>query len=643
MPSVCDTKPNRPKRPPHNRAVFQPLAVLFLAILALGISASAFAADPVGEPIHRFYLQEGLVGLVEPAGGLVILDNKSGTPLLRTTLQSLADSRRRRDTDFFHDTTAEGAAGGHRGFSARADDDQDGLVDEDPLDGIDNDNDGLVDEDYAAIGDAMVAVHIKEPGGGGRSVGLEYYHWAYPHLMSAVFLSLGGNSDPSGEATYSINTSGEPWLEAEIRSARHSMGGRPVKGGQTAHVSRVLLDGDSVATDPCDPSAAKWLGVMILGTDSPSRFLREGFRLDLPFGEEAAPLVICVADSWLQMNRILSEARSVYQGMTDPVDGRRAPWIVPPACSACRSASTPAFALERGPAGGATLTADIVPGQCGLVDPDLFAVDNLYLGPPGVIRWQPSAGKEIQIAWTCPTPQLIESGGLNKPGMWSLFDDLVRHQAHGRLTLEFASPKDVVAARAVADGPAPTELTGRFLDGRPLRAELGTSVPPKPEVEIAVEPAAAPEPDPATVEKLEQGYKLERKMLLEEEGRQIRLSPELLTGWPNPFNDIINIRFTVPRTMQEAFVWKDNEGEKMDIDLEGDVPWSGGQPDMSVKIYSLNGQELVTLFSGTEGVGEYSAYWNGTDAFGRKVASGTYFCKLQMDDWSVTQRLVFIR
>ncbi len=64
---------------------------------------------------------------------------------------------------------------------------------------------------------------------------------------------------------------------------------------------------------------------------------------------------------------------------------------------------------------------------------------------------------------------------------------------------------------------------------------------------------------------------------------------------------------------------------------------------MSVKIYSLNGQELVTLHSASVGVGEYTVHWNGTDAFGRKVASGTYFCKLQLDDWSVTRRLVFLR
>ena len=80
-----------------------------------------------------------------------------------------------------------------------------------------------------------------------------------------------------------------------------------------------------------------------------------------------------------------------------------------------------------------------------------------------------------------------------------------------------------------------------------------------------------------------------------------------------------------------------------DVELEGDVPWSGGRPTVSVKIYNVNGQELVTLHSASEGAGEFSVHWNGTDAYGRKVASGPYFCKLQMDDWSVTRQIVFLR
>jgi hypothetical protein len=49
----------------------------------------------------------------------------------------------------------EGDAGGIRWPSGDADDDGDGDVDEDWLDGRDNDGDGLIDEDFAAISDQM--------------------------------------------------------------------------------------------------------------------------------------------------------------------------------------------------------------------------------------------------------------------------------------------------------------------------------------------------------------------------------------------------------------------------------------------------------------------------------------------------------
>ncbi len=51
--------------------------------------------------------------------------------------------------------SSEGAAGGARAPSPMADDDGDGAVDEDWLNGHDDDGDGLVDEDFAAISDQM--------------------------------------------------------------------------------------------------------------------------------------------------------------------------------------------------------------------------------------------------------------------------------------------------------------------------------------------------------------------------------------------------------------------------------------------------------------------------------------------------------
>jgi len=340
----------------------------------------------------------------------------------------------------------------------------------------------------------------------------------------------------------------------------------------------------------------------------------------------------------MQLNRILAEARSVYEGMTDPVDNRRARWIVPPPCSLCRSSGIPGFDLETDIDGGLILVADLVPGQCGLLDPDLFQIGDHRLGIPREIRWLPTDGEESAVTWSCLTADNLRDGSRAAGDFYSAFTDLQVHQARGRLEFIFAPQPGALADGMDQDLKAVTEVLGRYLDGRSLRSSLATGTPEALEDQVSSQEATA-----ETVEEAAHRFAKDRENILKSGQSHFSLSPDLLTGWPNPFNEIISIRFIVPRTMKDAFIWKNEEDEPTEIDLEGDVPWSGGQPGVSVKIYSINGQELVTLYSGTQGVGETTVQWNGTDAFGRKVASGTYFCKLQMDDWSVTRRLVFIR
>ncbi len=81
----------------------------------------------------------------------------------------------------------EGAPSGTRYPSTRADDDDDGLVDEDPLDRVDNDRDGRIDEDFAAIGDAMAVVKFGPASTGGKvSVRQEVYAWSLSHIDRMV-------------------------------------------------------------------------------------------------------------------------------------------------------------------------------------------------------------------------------------------------------------------------------------------------------------------------------------------------------------------------------------------------------------------------------------------------------------------------
>ncbi len=616
MPSVVNTKSSHTEIPPRPRAVFRPLAVLFLLIMVFCHTTPVEATDHRGEePIQRFNLLDNLSGHIDSSGGLVFLSAGSRTPLLRTELVSLTDSRRRRNTDIFHSEVMEGVTCGHRGFSSRADDDQDTRIDEDPLDGIDNDQDGYIDEDYAAISDAMVAIHLSESGNENTGLHLEYYHWTNPRLSSAVFLNAGGGQEFASQGSYRIHSSGPEWLETRINSLRHTVAGRPEKEGAVAFVCQVSRNGSSLDQDPCSPGSGLWLGVMILDQDSSTRFKLDRGELDMSFGDSPIPLAICVAESWMQLNRILGEGRRVYEGMTDPVDNRQVRWIVPPVCTACKTASPPVFDLKTDSATGVTLIADIVPGQCGLLDPDLFRVGGRLLGSPREVRWLPDGGEESVANWNCMTAGRLRDRALDPAAFFPSFPGLQDHQAQGRLEFifdHFSYDPDPATA---------LEVVGRYLDGRLLRSSLR----PEPSKEPIPRDAGDPE------------------RILKSSRHQPSLSPDLLVGWPNPFSDMISIRFTVPRIMKEAFVWNKDEEQPSDIELEGNVPWSGGLPGVSVKIYSINGQELVTLHSANQGVGEYTVQWSGTDAFGRKVASGTYFCKLQMDDWSVTRRLVFIR
>jgi len=84
----------------------------------------------------------------------------------------------------------EGAPGGTRYPSPRADDDHDGRIDEDPLDRIDNDHDGKIDEDFAAIGDVMAVVKYGAAEGGAVAVRQEVYAWSLSHINRMVASAL---------------------------------------------------------------------------------------------------------------------------------------------------------------------------------------------------------------------------------------------------------------------------------------------------------------------------------------------------------------------------------------------------------------------------------------------------------------------
>ncbi|MGD8413015.1 MAG: hypothetical protein PVF33_02215, partial [Candidatus Latescibacterota bacterium] len=88
--------------------------------------------------------------------GLWIGAMKGGVPAVSTAAYEFEFRPTEDPVDVVY-YAAEGDAGGKRVPDPNADDDGDGTIDEEWLDGRDNDGDGMIDEDYAAISDQMLS------------------------------------------------------------------------------------------------------------------------------------------------------------------------------------------------------------------------------------------------------------------------------------------------------------------------------------------------------------------------------------------------------------------------------------------------------------------------------------------------------
>lgn len=74
-----------------------------------------------------------------------------------------------------------------------------------------------------------------------------------------------------------------------------------------------------------------------------------------------------------------------------------------------------------------------------------------------------------------------------------------------------------------------------------------------------------------------------------------------ISNYPNPFNNQTTIRF----------------------DLQG-------TSYVTLKIFDMVGQEMITLFNGLQEQGSIEIPWNGTDKYGVNVGSGSYVYELQV-------------
>ncbi|MDD3643213.1 MAG: FlgD immunoglobulin-like domain containing protein, partial [Candidatus Krumholzibacteria bacterium] len=84
--------------------------------------------------------------------------------------------------------------------------------------------------------------------------------------------------------------------------------------------------------------------------------------------------------------------------------------------------------------------------------------------------------------------------------------------------------------------------------------------------------------------------------------------------WPNPFNPVTTISFTLRE--------------------KGPV---------SLKIYDVSGRLVRTLVEETRGAGRHEIVWDGRNDGGRGVASGIYFCRMVATEFERTEKMVLLK
>ncbi|MFH1699241.1 MAG: FlgD immunoglobulin-like domain containing protein [Candidatus Zixiibacteriota bacterium] len=97
-------------------------------------------------------------------------------------------------------------------------------------------------------------------------------------------------------------------------------------------------------------------------------------------------------------------------------------------------------------------------------------------------------------------------------------------------------------------------------------------------------------------------------------GNAIPTAYGLSQNWPNPFNPSTSFSLS--------------------------TPFAG---ELNVSVFNILGQQVNELSSGYREAGTYEFLWDGTDENGSKVASGVYFYRAKINDYSETKKMVLTK
>lgn len=534
---------------------------------------------------------------VIPSGGIVVLAaDRDGSPI--TVVDTRIPGLVAVASPQHEGRAQEGAPGGRRAPSPRPDDDGDGYIDEDRLDGVDNDGDGKIDEDFAAVGDAMqvttfrtAAVQVQNgPSPQATQIELhqESYGWTVSHIDGVIVTRVSIRN--LGDTELENLRVGAAFELAEGMGIESRAIGREPGPFEDIPVSRAtVLRGDNVA------AAVIFFSPRSRDEEAPSWVT--GVTRD---GADLAKIV-----------RAASDAAVFESGEVDAED--------PIALHVPKPETVYAISPDLGTlAPGATVEAVFAMVLAG--DPERIsrAMDDAY-------RTVIGDGTQRFI----PPPLSI-----TRRVLWGTYDLRVPDDPGAGVTVTLADPG--------AEGIMPMQID--HIEGIDMRRAIRTALPDgNARIEVSGDNAQAFGTDgrlvlrgrtrdgewfdavlqPATTAGSGQLLPAERYF-----GEPGKLDEALLSGSPNPFRDATTVHYEVPSQMTDEF---------------GNMYGFAGQIEATVKVYNVTGRLVSTLVDNSLSPGRYQTQWTARDETGSSVASGVYYVKLQLGKKYITKRLIQLK
>ena len=94
----------------------------------------------------------------------------------------------------------------------------------------------------------------------------------------------------------------------------------------------------------------------------------------------------------------------------------------------------------------------------------------------------------------------------------------------------------------------------------------------------------------------------------------IPVSFGLAQNFSNPFNPVTSISFNLPEAVH-----------------------------VKLTIFNILSQQVRPLVNDVQAASAYTLVWDGKDTFGRGVASGIYYCRMETQAFTTTRKMMFIK